>query len=130
MTTAVLLFLSLYNLISCSSEQLERMHLYNNNFISLGKYFPVSSDTNLLNIGLYWPNLKWDRTLGSQRNPAHKLSVHYHAARKSILSMFTCAAERVWQIKTWVKHNVWFCMIAQLVFLFIITKFIIHINSV
>lgn len=58
MTTEVLVFLSLYNLISCSSQQLERIHLYNNNFISLGKYFPVSSDTNVLNTGLYGPNLK------------------------------------------------------------------------
>lgn len=53
MTPAALGLLSLYNLISCSSEQLERIHLYSNNFISLGKYFPASSDTNLLNIGLH-----------------------------------------------------------------------------
>lgn len=55
MTIAVLMFLSLYNLFSCSSEQLERINLYKNNLILLLNIFPVSSlysDTNLLNIGL------------------------------------------------------------------------------
>lgn len=55
MTAAVLMFSSLLNLISCSSEQLERIDLYGNNFNSLAKHFPVSniySDKNLLNIGL------------------------------------------------------------------------------
>lgn len=117
-------FLSLYNLISCSSEQLKRINLYKNNFISLAKHFPVPrvySNTNLLNIRLCWPLLEWERTLGSQRNPAYKLSVHCHTARKSVLS--TCLLVLLKEDDRW-RHELGsmagFIWLAQLwVFFFI-----------
>lgn len=119
MTTAVLMFLSLYNLISCSSEQLEKINLYKNNLILLLNIFPVSSlysDTNLLNIGLRWPHLKRERTLGCQRNPAHKLSLHCHTARKSVLSTHLLMLLKEDEI--WVRLNLWFYMISTVGFFY------------
>lgn len=59
MTSVVLMVLSLYNLISCSSEQLERIHLYKNNLICLAKHFPVLSlySEYLLNIDFFYDSL-------------------------------------------------------------------------
>lgn len=59
MTTAVLMVLSLYNLISSSSQQLKRINLYKYNLISLAKYFPVLSlySEYLLNIDLFYDSL-------------------------------------------------------------------------
>lgn len=99
MTTAVLVFLSSYYLISCSSEQLERIHLYRNSFNSLAKYFPVSGlyySTNLLNVGLCWPHSKWEKTRGSQRNQKRQaLSLLSHGTEVSLKHFHLCCWRRI-----------------------------------
>lgn len=111
MTTAVLLFLSLYYLISCSSEQLERIRLYRNNFNSLAKYFLVSC---LYSGTIYWMLAYADliqdekKHKGPRGTRKDKLWAYYHTALKSVLNTSTCAAEGGQQIKTWIRLNVCF----------------------